>query len=84
MGVGMYTVDAGIERRLERRKYVVLRFLSLEPETLGRLKFIIGGDNELIEIALHTLLQEGKVHCRRHGIYAVSNAMEFANSKGAR
>ncbi len=63
------------ELRLERRKYVLLRFLSIAPETLGRLKFIIGDDRDLTEAALRHLVQEGKVCCKgRGGMYFLSAA----------
>ena len=67
--------------RLERRKHVLLKFLSIEPDTLGSLKFIIGGDGALTEKALANLVQEGKVTYMDKG---VDKGMYFAKGAAVR
>lgn len=62
-------------QRLERRKYVLMKFLAIEPDTMSGLRVIIGGDTSLTERALYDLVQEGKVAYRGKGLYSVNEAM---------
>ena len=64
-------------KKLEQRKYVLLKFLSIEPDTMGGLKFLIGGDSNLTERALHSLVKEGKVTYRRGGMYFPKKAVSL-------
>ena len=43
-------MHSGIEetQKLEQRKDILLKVLSIEPDTLGCLKLIIGGDSTLV------------------------------------
>ena len=62
-------------QRLERRKYVLMKFLAIEPDTMSGLRVSIGGDTSLTERALYDLVQEGKVAYRGKGLYSVKEVM---------